>query len=439
MDRNEPYESTKEILMRLDRHLPVRRLRPILGCIAALLLLPSASPGATFTVDNLNDSGAGSLRQAILDVNASTGPHVIAFAAGLNGTIELASALPSIREPLDMHGPGAEELFIDANRHGRVLELNARQLNSLFSLSGLSFTGGSASTHAGIWVANGRLLLEDAYIIDNSTTSLAGGGLSVESLAEATVRRTWIANNFAMTSGGGIFSRGNLLVDQSSIYSNRSLLSGAGLWGDGTITVTESTISNNFTDQQGGGIYLFSATAQATLYSVTIVNNSSLTVDGAGFFKSTDSIPVEAGAVILAGNLHNLVESNCNRSLGPIDQHNLSGDESCGFSGASDRQNTDPRLRIVQFNGGPTPSAVPLPGSPVIDQGAAPFCINVDQRGWTRPVDGDDVPGAECDIGSIEYTPGIDNLIFSDSFEDGTTSRWSATVGDLSAEEPTVQ
>jgi hypothetical protein len=56
----------------------------------------STSPGQTFTVVNTNDSGAGSLRQAIIDANAAiTAGDIIAFAiTNLTTTINPASALP---------------------------------------------------------------------------------------------------------------------------------------------------------------------------------------------------------------------------------------------------------------------------------------------------------------------------------------------------------
>jgi hypothetical protein len=46
---------------------------------------------STFTVLNLADSGAGSLRQAVLDADAAPGQNDIVFAAGLSGTITLTS------------------------------------------------------------------------------------------------------------------------------------------------------------------------------------------------------------------------------------------------------------------------------------------------------------------------------------------------------------
>lgn len=76
-----------------------------------LLVAPGLFPlllhAATFTVINTNDTGAGSLRQAILDVNASAGPHAIHFAipAG-NGvqTIAPISVLPAISNTVTIDG-----------------------------------------------------------------------------------------------------------------------------------------------------------------------------------------------------------------------------------------------------------------------------------------------------------------------------------------------
>ena len=45
---------------------------------------------STFSVLNLNDSGPGSLREAISDANTTAGADVIQFAPELTGTISLS-------------------------------------------------------------------------------------------------------------------------------------------------------------------------------------------------------------------------------------------------------------------------------------------------------------------------------------------------------------
>src|SRR5262249_55471249 len=67
---------------------------------------------STFTVLNLADSGAGSLRQAVLAANATPGADTIAFAAGLSGTVTLSSGEMSLTDGLTIGGPGASQLTV---------------------------------------------------------------------------------------------------------------------------------------------------------------------------------------------------------------------------------------------------------------------------------------------------------------------------------------
>ncbi len=64
-----------------------------------------ATAATTFTVTNTNDTGPGSLRQAILDANASAGPDVIGFSIGSGPQrIVVTSELPTITDPLTIDG-----------------------------------------------------------------------------------------------------------------------------------------------------------------------------------------------------------------------------------------------------------------------------------------------------------------------------------------------
>ncbi|HET9787638.1 MAG TPA: hypothetical protein VFP47_10915, partial [Pyrinomonadaceae bacterium] len=59
----------------------------------------------TFVVTNTNDSGAGSLRQAILDANANPGADSITFTIGSGlQTITPTSLLPDISDPVVING-----------------------------------------------------------------------------------------------------------------------------------------------------------------------------------------------------------------------------------------------------------------------------------------------------------------------------------------------
>ena len=57
-------------------------MRNVCTAFALCLLFAAGASAATFTVTNTNDSGPGTLRQAILDANASGGASTIAFSIG---------------------------------------------------------------------------------------------------------------------------------------------------------------------------------------------------------------------------------------------------------------------------------------------------------------------------------------------------------------------
>jgi uncharacterized repeat protein (TIGR01451 family) len=80
--------------------------------VSCSLLFALESAATTFTVTNNADSGPGSLRQAILDANATPGTNVIHFnvAGSSSVTITPASPLPDITQPVIIDGttqPGA--------------------------------------------------------------------------------------------------------------------------------------------------------------------------------------------------------------------------------------------------------------------------------------------------------------------------------------------
>ncbi|MBI1761073.1 MAG: hypothetical protein HYR56_06510 [Acidobacteria bacterium] len=67
--------------------------------------LALSAPTAIFTVTNTNDSGAGSLRDAINQANATAGADTINFAIGSDlQTINLLSALPTLSETVTIDG-----------------------------------------------------------------------------------------------------------------------------------------------------------------------------------------------------------------------------------------------------------------------------------------------------------------------------------------------
>ena len=110
---------------------------------------------AVFTVSNLNDAGGGSLRDAIDMANAAGGADEIQFS--VNGTIALASQLPTITDDLTISGPGQDLLTLDAgggtdpDRAGdgyRLFNIDDGNNNNQIDveISGLTLTGGDVAS-----------------------------------------------------------------------------------------------------------------------------------------------------------------------------------------------------------------------------------------------------------------------------------------------------
>ena len=90
------------------------------------LLLPGTTNAQTFTVSNTNNAGAGSLRQAILDMNAGgNSPSFIVFTT--SGTINLTSPLPDIQVSARINDAGVTGIILDGTNAGSANGLRFRE------------------------------------------------------------------------------------------------------------------------------------------------------------------------------------------------------------------------------------------------------------------------------------------------------------------------
>src|SRR5712691_9627068 len=104
----------------------------------------------TFVVTNTNNSGAGSLRQAILDANSLAGTDTISFNITGGGvhTINLTSALPTITEAVVIDGytqPGASANTL-ATGDNAVLDIELNGSGAGAGANGLRLVAGSSGT-----------------------------------------------------------------------------------------------------------------------------------------------------------------------------------------------------------------------------------------------------------------------------------------------------
>src|SRR4051794_29550197 len=132
---------------------PVRwtRHRPTAARLRVEALEDRSMP-STFTVINLLDGGAGSLRAAVVAANANPGADAIDFAT--TGTITLTSGQLDVTDSLTINGPGAGALTVSGNHVSRVLGLYG---NPTVSIADLTVANGSSSQGGGIYMTGGNL------------------------------------------------------------------------------------------------------------------------------------------------------------------------------------------------------------------------------------------------------------------------------------------
>ena len=167
------------------------------AALAAGVAAPSAS-AATIAVTNLNDSGPGSLRQAILEAAPNETITVPA------GQIVLTSGALAIAKSLTISGSGAT--VISGNDVSRVFTITAAPT---VTLSGLTITHGKDPFGAGINAAGGTLTLQSVTVSHNRAggggTDGSGGGIEFTGAGTLSLIDSAVSENSA---GGGALAAG---------------------------------------------------------------------------------------------------------------------------------------------------------------------------------------------------------------------------------------
>ena len=176
-------------------------------CLSVLCLIALSTQAATSTVITTNDSGAGSLRQALADV---VDGDTINFDSALNGqTITLTSGELLVNKSISINGPGADNLTVDGNHASRVFHVSG---GVTVTLSDLTIANGASDIGGGIFNDHAYLTLSNCTVSGNSATG-SGGGLDNGDLGTTTLGNTIAAVNTASTSGpdalGTFASNGN--------------------------------------------------------------------------------------------------------------------------------------------------------------------------------------------------------------------------------------
>jgi hypothetical protein len=323
----------------------------------ALEALEDRTVLSTFTVTNTNDSGAGSLRDAITQAQSAANlgvadtivfnndsslgtnfydstPHTITLTGGPLTLTDTATTT--------INGPGANLLSISGNNQSGVFAINS---GASAALSGLTITGGMASFGAGV-DNHGTLALNGCTVKENYG-STGGGGIDNEDGATLTVTGSTFSQNYGATYGGGglLNGLGTVILTNSTFSGNTSFAGGGGIDTHGTLTATNCTLSGNAViapDNYGGGIL---TTGTTTLRNTIVSGN-----------LSSGGTPDDINGGVDSSSSYNLIGTGGSGGLVDGVNNNLVG--------------RDPLLAPLGYYGGPTQTMALLPGSPAIDAGS---------------------------------------------------------------------
>lgn len=267
---------------------------------ASLLLFCTHYMNAvTITVTNLNDSGVGSLRQAITD--ASSG-DIIAFNTSLAGTITLLTALPTITvNNLTIRGnlsSGAPTIVIDGNNltgPSYGLDVSSSGSDAHYTIENLAIincSAGTVETAAGIhatFSSSGSLSITGCYLgtTNGSTISANGNGMYVvgNSSNSVTIEDCIIIGNNTYDGSKGMYinSLGNdITIKGSIISSNGSTAPGEGGLGIFVSGASSGSITNNYIGTNATG----TTAAGNTGTGLQIESSTGITIGGSSSLRN---------------------------------------------------------------------------------------------------------------------------------------------------------
>jgi hypothetical protein len=253
----------------MRRTFPGRALLLAGGLVMSATVLPAA----TFMVTNTNDSGAGSLRQAILDSNSTVGTDTISFAIG-SGPQRIAplSSLPTITDPVVIDGttqPGYAGT--------PIIEINGA--NTAPGSNGLTITSGNSTVRG--------------LVINRFQAAFLGGG-----------------GNGIFLSGGG-----NNVIDRNFVGTNVSGTVALGNTGDGILISSSdrnfigdnlSSLQGNLISGNSNGIRIVGTGSDLNSITGNLIGTNASRTAALGNFSN--------GIAILSGIGNEVAGSQLNRS-----------------------------------------------------------------------------------------------------------------------------
>jgi Right handed beta helix region len=424
-----------------------------------------ADLSTTYVVTNANDSGAGSLRNAIALANITSAPDTITFDPSffaVSRTIGLTTGELLVTGPVRIQGTSSAKLAVSGSNLSRVFDINdgSALTSAIVSISNITISGGkSGAEGGGIYLFDEQLSLSGVVVTNNFSTTgagggifvasknavlnitdstisqntsglgMSGGGIRIDGAATLNIARTTISGNVAQLRGGGIYfnNGGSLLVSDSTISGNiAQTKDGGGVYffgqiGAGGLVFRNSTISGNSAAGQGGGVAFVSASGTPVFQNCTVTANTANGGAG-GIARVSGPNTISLVSTIIAANISPSVAPDLSfdapvavasdRSLiGVADFGNFTLTGTGNLTGTSATP-LDPLLAPLATNFGGTKTHALKAGSPALNTGSNSAGLTFDQRGsgFVRS------SGPATDIGAYEtqYAPTITGIIIND-------------------------
>jgi hypothetical protein len=193
-------------------------------------------------VTNTNDSGAGSLRQAIIDANSTNGHETIRFS--ISGTITLATVLPTITEGVTIDGTsspgyvsGIPGIIVQTSGSLWAIRVTSNTVN--LNISGIEFSG--PSTNPAVQVTAGNTINISSCVFDGLSRAIEIG---------ASTNYILLNNHFNSCGGTGStygISLGTLVGTNTLNVKNNSYANCSNLYsisGFDDITISDSPLAD---------------------------------------------------------------------------------------------------------------------------------------------------------------------------------------------------
>jgi hypothetical protein len=280
------------------------------GAILAIATMAMpALGGGQFVVINTNDSGGGSLRQAMLDANANGGGDIII--TNVTGQITVATTLPQITANLNIYGPGTDALRISGGGNTNIFSIASGTTNTFIGFTVADAhsadipipNSSSEQLMPGCAITNlGCLTVINCNITNCLYTGVGDGGAVRNDGTLAMQNCQLIASGDAYYEGHGgcIYNSSSCYVALNNcVMTNCRAYDGAGLYNNGTAVLQNCLLTglNAASEGNGGAI----ANRGSLTVLTCVISNCNYAFWGSGIFGGAGQI-VMSNTVVTENN-----------------------------------------------------------------------------------------------------------------------------------------